>query len=301
MAQAICKEFIRENFQDLVDLRTQVQLTYWSEQHFITKALFNKLPFREILSHTQFYSYIDYTLDELLGGANQTLLYWCLSGVTQFDGTPVTELSLFYDDTFLWHYSAPSYHEEIRSQIQLGQRVRFLSRFCLSQTQIEVEFNEIQLQTIPGNDFQFVYTDSKSYQYNFRTLMWETTINNFELPLINPRLYTLPITQPNTQGRDTKYQAHLEQIQSLPNNIQIQDHCWDSVKSTTRASTPESDTDTNYWTPRTAQFASPAISIYSPDTRPCSCGIDICYCNSRQPGTPPTPSYITLWNPHLLS
>ena len=127
MAQEIRDEFIRENFQDLVDLRTQVQLTYWSEQHFVTKPLLDKLPFGEILSHTQFYSYVDYTLDELLGAANNTLLYWRLSNVTQFDGTPVTELSLFYDDTFLWHYSAPSYWEEIRSQIRFGRRVRFLS------------------------------------------------------------------------------------------------------------------------------------------------------------------------------
>jgi len=233
VAQAICNKFIRENFQDLVDLRTQVQLTYWSEQHFITKALFDKLPFREILSHTCFYSYVDYTLDELLGAANNTLLYWCLSNVTQFDGTPVTKLSLFYDDTFLWHYSIPSYQEEIRSQIYSGRRVRFLSRFCLSQTEIEVEFNEIRLQTISDDDFQFVYTDSKSYQYKFTNLMWKTTINNFDLPLINPCLFTLPIMQPNTQGREAKYQAYLEHIQSLPNNIQIQDHYWDSIDSTT--------------------------------------------------------------------
>jgi len=127
VAQAIRNKFIRENFQDLVDLRTQVQLMYWSEQHFITKALFDKLPFGEILSLTCFYSYVNYTLDELLGGANQTLLYLRLSGVTQFDSTPITELSLFYNDTFLWHYSAPSYQEEICLQIQSGRRVRFLS------------------------------------------------------------------------------------------------------------------------------------------------------------------------------
>jgi len=301
VAQAIRDKFIRENFQNLVNLRTQVQLTYWSEQHFITKALFDKLPFGEILSHTWFYSYIDYTLDELLGAANNTLLYWRLSDITQFDSTPVTELSLFYNDTFLWHYSAPSYWEEIRLQIHSGRRVRFLSQFCLSQTEIEVEFNEIQLQTIAEDEFQFIYTDSKSYQYKFANLTWETTINNFELPLINPCLFTLPITQPNTQGRETKYQACLEQIWSLPNNIQIQDYYWDSVDSTTQASTPGSNTDTNYWTPRTAQFASPAISIYSPNNCPCSCGIDICYCNSHQPGTPPTPSSITLWKPRLLS
>ena len=46
------------------------------------------------------------------------MTYWHLSNITQFDGTPVLEQSLFYNDTFLWHYSAPSYWEEIRLQIR---------------------------------------------------------------------------------------------------------------------------------------------------------------------------------------
>jgi len=127
VAQTICKEFLRELALNLVNLRNQVQLTYWSEQHFITQELLNLLPFGEILSNIRFYSYVDYSLDELVSKANSTLLYWRLSGVTQYDGTPIDQLSLFYDKTFLWHYSTPLYQEEIRSQIQLGHRVRFLS------------------------------------------------------------------------------------------------------------------------------------------------------------------------------
>jgi len=141
--QEICIEFLREAGFNLIDLRNQVQLTYWSEQHFITQGLLELLPFGEILSDIHFYSYIDYSLDELISKANQTLLYWRLSGITQYDGTPVTQLSLFYNETFLWHYSTPLYQEEIHSQIQSGHRVRFLSQFLLSQTEIEVEFNEI--------------------------------------------------------------------------------------------------------------------------------------------------------------
>ena len=141
--QEICDKFLQEAGFDLGNLRTQVQLTYWSKQHFITRSLLELLPFGEILSNIRFYSYVDYSLDELISKANQTLLYWRLSGITQYDGTPVTQLSLFYDETFLWHYSAPSYREEIRLQIQSGHRVRFLSQFLLSQTEIEVEFNEI--------------------------------------------------------------------------------------------------------------------------------------------------------------
>jgi len=115
--QEIREEFLREAGFDLTNLRNQIQLTYWSEQHFITQGLLKLLPFGEILSNIRFYSYMDYSLDELISKANQTLLYWRLSGITQYDGAPVTQLSLFYDETFLWHYSVPSYREEIHSQI----------------------------------------------------------------------------------------------------------------------------------------------------------------------------------------
>jgi len=127
VANEIQEEFLRELALNLINLRNQVQLTYWSEQHFITKELLKLIPFGEILSDIRFYSYVDYSLNELVSKANSTLLYWRLSGVTQYNRTPLNQLSLFYNKTFLWHYSVPSYWEEIHLQIQSGHRVRFLS------------------------------------------------------------------------------------------------------------------------------------------------------------------------------
>jgi len=127
-------------------------------------------------------------------------------------------------------------------------------------------------------------------------------INGLGLPLINPNYYMLPITQPNAQGQETEYQACLNQIQSLPNNIQIQDFYWDSVDSSSRNSTPEPSSSTNNWAPTNFQFASPtALSTDSEDFHVCACGTDICYCNNRHPGTPPTPVRIHLWRPQILS
>ena len=159
--QEICEEFIRELSLNLADLRNQVQLTYWSKQHFITQELLDLLPFREILSDIHFWSYINYSLSELISKANSTLLYWRLSGVVQYDRTPIDQLSLFYNKTFLWHYCVPL-----------------------------------------------------------------------------------------------------------------------------------------YWTPTNFQFASPTPESRSTSsTCLCICGTDICYCDTRQPGTPLMPSYISLWNP----
>jgi len=286
--QEIHDEFLREAGFNLTNLRNQVQLTYWSEQHFITQSLIELLPFGEIISNIRFYSYIDYSLDKLISKANQTLLYWRLSGITQYDGTPVTQLSLFYDETFLWHYSVPSCWEEIHLQLQLGHRVRFLSRFLLLQTEIEVEFNEIRLQTNFNNNFQFVYTDSNTYQYKFANLRWQPICTILSFPLINPPTFSLPITVPNALGRETKYQAHLAQVQNLPNSIHIQDHYWDSIDSTpantlrpTCVNTPSASSDTDYWTPTNFQFASPTPESGSTNSAcPCSCGTDVCYCDT---------------------
>jgi len=87
--QEIQEEFLREASFNLTNLRNQIQLMYWSEQHFITKELLDLIPFGEILSNIHFYSYVDYSLDKLISKANQTLLFWRLSGVTQYNGTPL--------------------------------------------------------------------------------------------------------------------------------------------------------------------------------------------------------------------
>jgi hypothetical protein len=54
------EQIVREQFPQLVDLRNQVHLTYWSEQHFITQNLLRQLPFGRILSATTFYHYVDF-------------------------------------------------------------------------------------------------------------------------------------------------------------------------------------------------------------------------------------------------
>jgi len=64
--QEIRNEFLREAGFNLTNLRNQIQLMYWSEQHFITQGLLKLLPFGEILSDIRFYSYIDYSLDKLI-------------------------------------------------------------------------------------------------------------------------------------------------------------------------------------------------------------------------------------------
>jgi hypothetical protein len=54
------EQVVGGQFPQLADLRNQVQLMYWSEQHFITQDLLRQLSFGRILSATTFYHYVDF-------------------------------------------------------------------------------------------------------------------------------------------------------------------------------------------------------------------------------------------------
>ena len=63
------EQLVREQFPSLVDLRTQVHFTYWSELHLVTQELSDQLPFGQIFSATSFYCLIDFQLGNLVTAA----------------------------------------------------------------------------------------------------------------------------------------------------------------------------------------------------------------------------------------
>jgi len=158
------EQLLREDFPQIADLRNQVHISYWSDYHLISQSLLNSLPFGRSLGPTTFYQYIDYQFDNLLIEARRNLLFWSLSGANHFNQTPVTQTTLFFDETFFWHYYIPVRTREITEALLQGNRIRFLSRFCLSQAQVELEFNEIRLHTMETGT-QLVYCHSKEYTY----------------------------------------------------------------------------------------------------------------------------------------
>jgi len=137
------KEILRQTYSRITNLQEQVQLTYWSEYHLVPQDLLDILPFSHPFSAICFYHYINYQLVNLLSAARCCTAYWQLSGTHNFDQSPATQISLFYNKTFFWHYFILLVWPEIITQIQSGHRIRFLSRFFMSETKVEIEFNEI--------------------------------------------------------------------------------------------------------------------------------------------------------------
>ncbi len=287
-------QLTQEYFPRLVDLREEVQISYWADIHLVSKNLLDLLPFGKLLGGRRFFNYTDYLLTSLAAEARRNLLYWTLGDVRQFNGEIASQINLFYEETFFWCYVVPRYRGEIIDRLRAGHRIRFLSRFQLTQTQVEVEFNEIRALQHGPNDFQLVYTDSREYTYLFTANTWETNILNNTFSLINPNNYTLPITEPNALGREIEFANRAREYESEQDLSQLTDY-WGSVDTSreststeeSRASTPISE----YIRARNLTFASPAPEIA------CLCGTDLCTCARVRPDTPATPPYLELWDP----
>ena len=130
-----------------------------------------------------------------------------------------------------------------------------------------------------------MYTDSKEYTYKWTTQQWDITIRNPKTTIVNPQIFTIPISAPNTLGRDTEYQEQLDTLLEQTDNFFISTKYWNSVDSTKIESRSSSPLPTFFLSTPSL----PALAV-------CQCGIDLCQCNYC-PDTPPTPPYIELWKP----
>ena len=232
------EQIIRDYFPHVVDLRTQVQLSSWSENQIVPRPLIALLPFGRTLDPVQYDQYLVWVLPEIVETSRRSLLYWTITN-SQASPNPLDEqtsrnlldeqISIFFDEVFFWHYYVSAKVEEIVQSIQSGNRIRFLSCFHLSQTQIELEFNEIQLLTTEPP--QLVYTDCKERIYSWSRRFWHTRTLSRNPSLLDPQEFTIPPFR-QTIGRDPEYQETLRRILSHLDDIRLNPLYWDSNRST---------------------------------------------------------------------
>jgi hypothetical protein len=60
---------------------------------------------------------MNFQLEELVAAARRSFVLWVLIGICQYNGSLVDQIALFYDNTFLWHYSILPNCETIIMQI----------------------------------------------------------------------------------------------------------------------------------------------------------------------------------------
>ena len=192
-------------------------------------------------------------------------MYWHLSEATSLNNYPVEILLLWNSDDYFWFTHIPPREERLVQQIQEGSRFCYLERFRLDYSEIQATFQEIRLVSY-DQGHRLVITEGKEYTYKWSTTTWETTLENPDHSLINPRIHHLPPQQPaNTQVLEV-----LEQEEALP-----------------PSSPPSTSDSVSGWGDTPNIWASTGV---------CWCNKEVCDCGYR-PDTPPTPPSVVLWAP----
>jgi hypothetical protein len=272
-------------------LDAQAHLTYWSDNSSVPQPLLDILPFGRALSLSAFYQYMDFQLPELVERCLATFLFWSLGQTPQFATVSTNQITLFYDETFFWHYFVPVRRQDIIDTLRAGHKIRFLFQFILNQEEIKVDFHEIHLCTGANNAWgiELVYCPSKVYKYRWLSQIWETTITNHEQCLIDPIICIIPSAEPSpfTYSQEHEYQDQLQRILSYPTDLCIDTQYWDTPSDTESSLSSPSSLATEEFI---ATRARPSVIPLLVD---CLCKPDVCHCEIRYPGTPPTPPYMS--------
>ncbi len=247
----------------------------WSKGLLVLNKLIDLLPFGQVLSPAQYSELISCDLPRIASAAQEQLLYWHLAQATAPNNHPFKTLLLWNNDDYLWFCHIANREEEIVEQVQQGVHYRYLEKFCLSHSQIEIDIQDLCLATTPEG-LCIVTAEGKELTYKWNDSTWTTTRENPDQRLVDPTVYYYPPSEPTDveilEFATARRQAEVSE-EALP------------------LSSPPSPTPTN-----------PADG-WGDDTSPqwgsrtvCWCSKEVCDCRYR-PNTPPTPPSIVLWAP----
>ena len=85
-----------------------------------------------------------------------------------------------------------------------------------------MEFSEIRLRSNPDITYQFVNTNSWIYTYQWTNNHWETNIINWEVNLVNPWTFHIPISDPNNFRREEAFEIQLWIVQERNDDLRDQ-------------------------------------------------------------------------------
>ncbi|KAH9166536.1 hypothetical protein EDB89DRAFT_1910579 [Lactarius sanguifluus] len=249
------------------DISESSRIDSWVDPPLVLKNLVNLFEFGETWDTYAFNDFQD-DLSAVVDACNDQLLFWHLS-----DRTP-EQLILWTKSDYLWFNHIPPRRDYLIRQLQAGNSVRYLDRFRLSYEEIEITFYEIRVVDREGPP-ALVITEGTELTYSWERATWETTLNNPDHNLVNPRVYHQPPTDPNDPELVELLTARRTNPLSLLARLSLP------------ASSPETEETNN---------SSNSSWGEEPNVGPCWCTQEVCICGYR-PETPPTPEGVVLWSP----
>ena len=297
--------------ETLLDLDEVNEAEVWTPHPVIHAPLFELLRFGRHIDEYEHSRVYENILPRLVGGCENQLLYWHLSGAVTEANNPIDRILITENSGQFWFDYIPIAADQIRSDLLDDTHIYFTSRFILNHYRIELGFNEIRLQRTEEGSLSFVVVDTEEFTYYWTLGRWETTLRNPDTRTINPaEFHNAP--NPVTYSRV---------FTPLPRSS-IEERFSNQVPQATASIEEVSETDTidvdklielaatvegRPSTPSTASELPPSSEAYTPRLEEiehiperCWCQREVCHCNYR-PRTPPTPPGITLWKPGSLN
>ena len=132
----------------------------------VLQRLINLLPFGEVIPSSRFEEFVTQDLPSIADAAQEQLLYWHLADHPTLNNHPVESLLLWTKDDYFWFITVPPRREELIETIRRGERVRFLERFRLDHTEVQVSFQELRLKS-HAQGHRLVITEGKEFTYKW--------------------------------------------------------------------------------------------------------------------------------------
>ena len=177
--------------ETLVDVSQDPLVESWTDPPFILRKLREFLPFSQVLGSQEYDYLVDQTLPRIVEAAQEQLLYWHLSGVTNVYNYPADAVLLWNSDTYLWFLQIYPDQDSLIQRILRGERIKYLERFRLDYSEIQLSFQEICLVTQEGNH-RLIITEGREHTYQWTRSYWETMLENPDYCLVNPEVYHFP-------------------------------------------------------------------------------------------------------------
>ncbi|KAH9160970.1 hypothetical protein EDB89DRAFT_2081057 [Lactarius sanguifluus] len=240
----------------------------WTEPPLALKSLTYIFEFGETWDHDTHNDLLN-DLSAVVDACNDQLLFWHLSDIT------TDALQLWTRTDYLWFNYIPPRQDYLIRQLQHGNPIHFIEKFRLSYEEIQINFGEIRVLDRDGPP-HLVPTEGVELTYSWREATWETTLTNPDSNLVNPRVYSEPLTSPDDPELVELLLGRRENPLGLLARLALPD------------SSPENDTSVSSNT-GWAESTTPG---------PCWCTQEVCICGYR-PDTPPTPESVVLWAPGI--
>jgi hypothetical protein len=207
------REILERNyFPTTIDLRIQTHIAVWSDHYFITKPLFDLLPFGQTLAPVTFYQYIDYQLPNLVEQASNNLLYWNISGTQQLTEKLPRNLPYFLTTPSSGIITSPPNTRKSRRAYTTGTEYDLYPDFICWKPKSKWNLMKFDFSRTQENDLNWciltVRNTPTSGPHSSGTLQFETLKPPLSIPESLPSLFpcqTLWEEMPNTRNNLIRY------------------------------------------------------------------------------------------------